>query len=238
MKKIILLLCFLLSISIFSQKQITLEEAIKIAQKKSPDYKTLLNQNQASYWRFRNYQAGFLPQLRLDATLPEYRNSVNRITLDNGQEDFRRSNLSRLDGTLSLNQNIALTGGTISLSTQFERVDAFGDMSSTRFAVIPFSISYRQNSLFYNRFKWDRKIEPLIYEEAKRAFIENMEQISFNTSIRYFALLKPRSLVLPIIAKGTPLPPCSLYNLLFSSDLFTSNSHQATRSLSNNTLAF
>ena len=57
-------------------------------------------------------------------------------------------------------------------------------------AVIPFSLNYSQNSLFYNRFKWQKKIEPLFYEEAKRNFIEKMEQISLNTSRRYFALLK------------------------------------------------
>lgn len=190
MKKTILLLCFLLSISIFSQKQITLEEAIKIAQKNSPDYKALLNQNQASYWRFRNYKASFLPQLRLDATLPQYSNSTNRQTNDSGQDVFVRSNQSRIDGNLSLNQNIALTGGTISLSSQLERVDVYGTNATTGFRVIPFSINYSQNSLFYNQFKWDKKIEPLLYEEAKRGFIENMEQISLNTSRRYFALLK------------------------------------------------
>ena len=190
MKKLIIICCLLLSISNYSQQKITLEEAISIAQKKSPDYKALLNQNQASYWRFRNFKAGFLPQLRLDATLPQYRNSVNRITLDDGSDDFRRSNQVRFDGSLSLNQNIALTGGTISVSSQLERVDRFEPTESTGFAVIPFSLNYRQNSLFYNPFKWEKKIEPLIYEEAKRGFVERMEQISLNTSRRYFALLK------------------------------------------------
>lgn len=190
MKKLIIIFCFLLSISIFGQQQITLEQAITIAQKNSPDYKALLNQNQASYWRFRNYKAGFLPQLRFDATLPQYRNSVNRITLDDGSDDFRRSNQVRFEGSLSLNQNIALTGGTISVSSQLERVDRFEPTESTGFAVIPFSLNYRQNSLFYNPFKWQKKIEPLIYEEAKREFIERMEQVSLNTSRRYFALLK------------------------------------------------
>ena len=184
MKKIIILFCFFLTFTTYSQKQISLKEAISIAQKNSPDYKTLLNQNQASYWRFRNYKASFLPQLRLDATLPQYSNSVNRITNDNGQDIFVRSNQSRIDANLSLNQNIALTGGTVSFSTQVERVDVFGDNAATGFAVVPFSINYRQNSLFYNEFKWNKKIEPLLYEEAKREFIENMEQISLNTSWR------------------------------------------------------
>ncbi|WP_026777347.1 TolC family protein [Polaribacter sp. Hel_I_88] len=196
MKKIFTTICFLLTITIFSQeqlgiqKEITLEEAIDIAQKNSPDYKALLNQNQASYWRYRRFKAGFLPQLRFDATLPQYRNSVNRITLDDGSDGFRRTNQIRFDGELSLNQNIGLTGGTISISSQFERVDVSEPFEATNFAVIPFSLNYRQNSLFYNDFKWQKRIEPLIYEEAKREFIETMEQISFNTSRRYFALLK------------------------------------------------
>lgn len=196
MKKIFTTICFLLTITIFSQEQlisqqeISLEEAIEIAQKNSPDYKALLNQNQASYWRYRRFKAGFLPQLRFDATLPQYRNSINRILLDDGSDGFRRTNQIRFDGTLSLNQNIGLTGGTVSVSSQFERVDLSEPFEATNFAVIPFSLNYSQNSLFYNDFKWQKRIEPLIYEEAKREFIETMEQISFNTSRRYFALLK------------------------------------------------
>ncbi|WP_299671066.1 TolC family protein [uncultured Polaribacter sp.] len=191
MKKIIISLCFLITgITLGQEKQfITLDQAIAIAQEKSPDYKALLNQNQASYWRYRNYKASFLPQLRLDATLPQYSNSINRITNDEGEDIFVQTNQSRLEGVLSLNQNVALTGGTLSFSSQLERVDLFSN-DATRFAVVPFSINYRQNSLFYNEFKWDKKIEPLLYEEAKREFIENMEQISLNTARRYFALLK------------------------------------------------
>ncbi|AUC86761.1 transporter [Polaribacter sp. ALD11] len=191
MKKIIILLCFLITGINFGQvkKAITLEQAIAIAQEKSPDYKTLLNQNQASYWRYRNYKASFLPQLGLKATLPSYSNSINRLTNDNGEDIFVKTNQSRLEGVLSLDQNIAFTGGTLSFSSQLERIDRFSD-NSKRFAVIPFSINYSQNSLFYNEFKWNKKIEPLIYEEAKREFIERMEQISLNTSRKYFALLK------------------------------------------------
>jgi outer membrane protein TolC len=85
MKKIFTLFCFFLSITFFCQeetifqKQITLEEAIKIAQENSPDYKALLNQNQANYWRYRRFRAGFLPQLRFDATLPQYRYQTNFV---------------------------------------------------------------------------------------------------------------------------------------------------------------
>jgi outer membrane protein TolC len=189
MKNILITFCFFLSLAAHSQQQITLDQAIEIAQKKSPEYKALINQNQASYWRYRNFKASFLPQLRLDATLPSYSNAINRLTNDQGEDIFVQTNQSRLQGDLSLNQNLAFTGGTLSLRSQVERVDLFAN-DATRFAVIPFSINYRQNSIFYNEFKWIQRIEPLIYEEAKRDFIEGMEDISLTTTRRYFALLK------------------------------------------------
>ena len=182
-----------LFITLFAHGQtrlITLDEAIKLAQKESPDYQTLLNRNQSSYWRFRNYQARFLPQLELNTTLPEYSNSIRRTISDNGQDIFVNTNQARIDGRLSLTQNLALTGGSFSVSSRLEKISLYGSNESNGYSIIPFSVNYFQNSLFYNPFKWDKKIEPLVYQEAKRTFIENMEQISLNTCRRYFGLLK------------------------------------------------
>ncbi|WP_239000391.1 TolC family protein [Hyunsoonleella ulvae] len=176
---------------LFSQsKKITLSEAIDIAQQKSPDYKINLNQNQRNYWRFRNYKARFLPELRLQATLPDYRNQVQRITNDAGQDIFVNQNQLRVEGGLSISQSIPYTGGTLSINTNLERVELFGLDDNIGYSVIPFTVNYFQNSLLFNPFKWDKKIEPLVYEESKREFIENMEQISVSTSRRYFQLLR------------------------------------------------
>jgi len=192
MKKIIpIVIIGLFSIIAFSQsKKISLADAISLAQKQSPDYKTNLNREQASYWRYRNFKARFLPQLRLDVTLPEFSNSTRRQTNDAGQDVFVNQNQLLLAGGLSLSQNVSFTGGTFSLYSNLEKVDLYGNNDITNYSIVPFSIRYRQNSLFYNSFKWDKKIEPLIYEESKRNFIENMEQISITTCVRYFGLLK------------------------------------------------
>ena len=191
MKKIILLVVIIFPLAIFSQsKTITLDEAIEMARKKSPDYKINLNINQSNYWRFRRYKASFLPELRLNATLPEYNNAIRRITNDAGQDIFVTQNQLRIEGGLSISQSVPYTGGTLSVNTNLERVELFGLDDNIGYSVIPFSVNYFQNSVLFNEFKWDKKIEPLIYEESKRDFIENMEQISVSTSNRYFDLLK------------------------------------------------
>ncbi len=191
MKKVYLLILLLFPLVAIGQKQqISLTQAIKLAQEKSPDYRANLNRNEASYWRNKNYYASFLPQLRLNATLPSYSKSNRRITNDSGQDIFVNQNQSRIDARLSLTQNIPYTGGSLSVNSQIERIDIFGDTPAKRYSVIPFSVNYFQNSLFYNPFKWDKKIEPLVYEESKRDFIEKMEEISEKTCRLYFSLLK------------------------------------------------
>lgn len=191
MKKIFLIIIVILPLLNFAQsKKITLNQAIEMARKQSPDYQINLNRNQANYWRFRRYKASFLPELRLDAVLPQYTNAVNRITNDAGQDIFVNQNQLRLEGGLSLAQSIPFTGGVLSVNANIERVELFGLNDDIGYSVIPFTINYSQNSVLFNPFKWDRKIEPLIYEESKREFVENMEQISVNTSRRYFDLLK------------------------------------------------
>ena len=191
MKRILFFLMLIITFISYGQThKIMLSEAIKIAQKKSPQYVRALNTHQASYWRYRNYVADFLPQLSLTATLPEYSNSIRRITNDEGQDIFVKQNQSVLDASLRIEQKVPYTGGALYINSQLERVDAYGDNELTNYSLIPFSINYYQNSLFYNPYKWDKKIEPLRYEESKRNIIENMEDISLTTCQRYFGLLK------------------------------------------------
>lgn len=191
MKKILLIIIVIFPLFNNAQStKLTLTEAIEIAKKKSPDYKINLNRNQANYWRFQRYKASFLPELRFNAVLPEYRNAVRRITNDAGQDIFVNQNQLLIEGGLSISQSVPFTGGTLSINTNLERVELFGLNDNVGYSVIPFTVNYFQNSMLYNPFKWDKKIEPLIYEESKRDFIENMQQISVSTSRRYFELLK------------------------------------------------
>ncbi len=93
-----------------------------------------------------------MPQLSLNATLPEYRNSTRRITNDLGQDIFVNQDQLLIEGGISLSQNIPYTGGRLSLNSNLEQIKLFGANSSTGYSVVPFSISYFQNSLFYNAF--------------------------------------------------------------------------------------
>lgn len=181
----------LLSTYSFAQSQkIFLDEAILMAKKNSPDYEATVNRYRAGYWGYKNYKARFLPQLRLNAIMPNYTNDINVVTQPDGTNEFRKVNQFSTNLRLNVNQNVGFTGGTFSVSTSINRLGVFEPTESTSYSLIPVSINYNQNSLLYNKFKWDRKIEPLLYEESQREFIEKMEGISLKTCSQYFRLLK------------------------------------------------
>ena len=50
-------------------------------------------------------------------------------------------------------------------------------------------MGYSQPIFGFNELKWDRKTEPLRYEESKRAYVEEMEDISSNATDLYFDYL-------------------------------------------------
>jgi len=57
-KKHLLILIIVPLLNFAQSKRITLNKAIEIAKKKSPEYKTNLNRNERNYWRFRKKNVG------------------------------------------------------------------------------------------------------------------------------------------------------------------------------------
>jgi len=93
---------------------------------------------------------------------------------------------------LGLEQVIGATGGTISVNTSTNRFDNFlsnPGIPQTRYSGVPVNIALQQPIFAFNRFKWDKKIQPLLYEESKREYVEEMEQVSIYVTQLYFDYL-------------------------------------------------
>ncbi|MGB3182742.1 MAG: TolC family protein [Cyclobacteriaceae bacterium] len=166
----------------------TLKQLIRIARENSIASRraeTILENN---YWQFRSYRAGFFPQLSLSGTLPDFNRSVTQVPQNDGTFDFLpvSQNISELN--LSLSQAIGLTGGEVFLTSNLQRFDNF-ETDTAYYSGRPVIVGLRQPIFSYNSLSWARKIEPIRYEESKREYAENLEQISVNTSERFFNVL-------------------------------------------------
>ena len=186
---LVLMICIASGNSIQAQtnvKKLSLQEVILIARTQSPDYFLANNHFISSYWQYRTYKAQTLPSLSLDATIPDLNRSISQITLPNGQDKFVERSFAYSSINMALSQNIGFTGGKIFLTSNLQRIDALSDTSNPySYMTSPISIGYMQPLFAFNPFKWDKKIEPLRYTEAKNQYVESLENISLN-AVNYF----------------------------------------------------
>lgn len=195
MNKILCLFLLLTSLSLKAQEEIlSLEAAIKEAQQNSPSYFQALNLAENRYWNFRQFKAQLLPQLNFSGTLPDFRSAIDRVTLPDGTFDFPESEQLFLSGNLSLDQNIILTGGRLSLISGLQRTNVIRPTQRTNYFATPISVSYFQPMFLYNELKWINKTAPLEYEASLRRFSEDLENIALETTNLYFdALIADRA---------------------------------------------
>jgi outer membrane protein TolC len=166
----------------------TLNDVIRIAQEQSPDAILSKHRFRASYWQFRSFKASYLPGLSFSGTIPDLNRSIDQITNDLGEEIFvERKSISNL-ARLSLSQNIGLTGGSVFINSNLQQISQIDVDGSTRYLSTPVRIGFQQPIFAFNRLRWDKKIEPLRYDEAKKTYIEAVEQVSLRAIARFFDL--------------------------------------------------
>jgi outer membrane protein TolC len=130
-----------------------------------------------------------LPSLSLRTTPLQYRRDFTRRYDSEANIDvYRQQQTLYSYGNLSLSQNVDLTGGTLFLDTELGYMRNFGENAYSQFTSVPVRIGYSQSLFGFNSFKWDKKIEPLKYQKAKRQFLYSREEISESAIQHFFSL--------------------------------------------------
>ncbi|MDE5568340.1 MAG: TolC family protein [Muribaculaceae bacterium] len=171
---------------------LSLDDAIAMARVRSVNAAEALDELKSSYWEWRTFRAEQLPELTFRATAPAYGRQYSSYMNEDGSYSFVRTNALQANGQLSLSQNIPLTGGKVSLTSSLDFLRQFDGTTGNRFMTIPVAIALSQPLFGVNTMKWDRKIEPVRYAEAKAAFLSATENIARLTVDYYFTLLMSR----------------------------------------------
>jgi len=190
---IFLIVLLFSSCKLFSQQTqltFTLDDVIRLAKDQSPTAIMARHRFRGSYWEYRTHIAKFRPGLTLQSTLPNFTRSIEKITMQDGTDKFVERSTTNSSMEVSLTQNIAPTGGSIFMNSGLERIDNFNDtINPVSYLSTPVSIGFRQPISGYNSFKWERKIEPLKYEEARKDYIDAMENVSLRAVTYFFNLI-------------------------------------------------
>ena len=183
-------LLFVLSVAGQQEERvISLEEAIRLAQEQSLDAMVAKSQLRAAYWQYRNYKADLLPNVKLAGTLPSFNRTLSSYLKEDGTYKYVSSNSISEQLSLSVTQNIPLTGGQLSLQSQLERVDQLDGNKETEYMSVPFNVVFSQPLVTANPLKWSMKIEPEKYKQARQQFAVSMESVSVQAISYYFDLL-------------------------------------------------
>ncbi len=143
----------------------------------------------SAYWEYRTYKANRLPSLALDLTPAEfYRSITQRYDSENDIDVYREQRMFSAMGGLSLRQNLDWTGGTFYIDSYLDFIRNFGDVPTSQFSSVPVRIGYSQDLIGFNPFKWEKRIEPLKFEKAKKELIYNMEVVAEEVVTYFFDL--------------------------------------------------
>lgn len=164
-------------------------EAIALARTQSVDAAVALNELKTAYWEYRTFRADLLPEVNFTGTLPNYNKSYSSYQNSDGSYTFVRNNTLGLSGELSIDQNIWFTGGKVSLTSSLDYVRQLGSNGQPQFMSVPIGLELTQPIFGVNTLKWNRRIEPVRYAEAKAAFISATEQVTMSTITYFFDLL-------------------------------------------------
>ncbi len=176
-----------------SAQRLTLNNSIRIAQENSFDAQSARYSYLASYWTYRTFQAQLLPAVNMRGDIANFDHSmVAARNFDDGRVAYVDNNSMSNTLTLSVDQEIAATGGTVSLQSYLYRLDQFSYNEKT-YNSQPIRISYTQPLRAYNALKWEKKTAPVQYDIAKKTYMSAMQDIAIKTTQLYFDVLSAQS---------------------------------------------
>ena len=165
----------------------TMQGVIEQAQINSLEYFISENQLAAAYWANENYKAMRLPRANLNLNPFSYSRRISQ-QFDPDDQRFKYFEIQNLNSTasLSLSQNLTFSGGTVNVISDLGRLVNYGDFSNEQFSATPIQIGINQPIFGYNRFKWDKLIEPLRFEKAKLSYLKKGTDIAERALTYYF----------------------------------------------------
>src|SRR5690554_169111 len=164
--------------------ELSLDDVIELAGKQSLYSFRIKNMYLSSYWEFRSFRANRLPSLILNTTPIDFDRSVASLQ---DSEGYRERNMFTSDASLSVRQNVPWTGGVFDVTSSLSRVQDL-DSDVVQYRSTPVSIGFTQSINGYNQLRWESRIEPLKFEQAKLQYLQSRESLAITATNQFFAV--------------------------------------------------
>jgi outer membrane protein TolC len=187
---LVFIICFW-KLPVCAQNIFSISDIIQRSQSQSPDFRVAETRLENRYWQYRNFRSNYNPQVRLISNNagPLYNNSYSPVLQPDGSILYLQINQLNPGVNFALEQPIQWTGGIISVNSVYNYFNNYVDNTSQWNGSV-FNIRLSQPVLSYNQYKWDKRIQPIRYEESKRDYAESMEAIARDAVGYFFNVLQ------------------------------------------------
>jgi outer membrane protein TolC len=169
-------------------RTLTLQDAILMAQQQGSSAQVARSNRDAARSRDDAFNARLLPQLFLQGEAANLVHGINPVLLDDGSTQFVPQSQNQSTMQIGFSQRIPLTGGTVSVGSEMQRVDLFGDRRRQYYQTTPVLLSLQQDLFKPRAVVWDRREQSLNATVAERGYLEAREDVAAQTADAFFNL--------------------------------------------------
>lgn len=181
---IILIFALLGTNTLQSQVVLTMEDVVKIARTENISARKAYVTQQNAYWDYKIHKSNLNPQIRLQTQLADFSQGVIPVSQEDGSIVIQTVNQNSSNASLALIQPIPAIGANVFMNTYLYRFDNFSKNSHS-YSSQPLELGIKMPVFSFSALKWDKKIEPLKFEESVKEYNSNLE-LSALTAVEMF----------------------------------------------------
>jgi outer membrane protein len=187
------LFAFALLSSPVGAQDLTLQDAITMAQQRGPSARSAARSRDAARYRDRAYNARLLPQLSLTGDAPTYSRAIIPVLQPDGSTRFAAQQQRQSSLGLQLGQRIPITGGDLFIQSGVTNINILGQQDTRLWRTNPVQIGIRQPIFRLNTLAWDNREQDLRFDASEQQYLEARETIAQQTAVLFFDLFAART---------------------------------------------
>jgi outer membrane protein TolC len=169
-----------------AQQQLSLPDAIALAQKQSLQARAAVQTRNAARERDRAYSASLLPQVSVTGTVPSYNRSIIPVLQPDGSTLFRAQAQNQSSLTMRVAQTLPYLGGQMFFQSALSRMQIIGEHSTQTWSSTPYQVGITQSLLRSNTASWVAQENDITSDVAERQYLEAREDLAVATTSAFF----------------------------------------------------
>jgi len=180
-------LCVLGFTSTATAQQITLKQAVELAQKQGYQARASVATRDAARARDRSFNRRLLPQISLEALAPQYDRAITPVVQPDGSTLFTPVQQTRANASMEIAQKLPFTGGTFSVTSALQRYQVSGGAQQLlTWSSNPVIFAIEQPVMRPNAIRWDEREQDVRLEVSERQYLEAREQVALQATTAFF----------------------------------------------------